>query len=149
MARSEKLIKVTKLLLQRRQELRKRLGMEMQTLDTGGRESGDSADEAFHTVGGDLASQMIEYESAELTQIEIALMRLKQGRYGVCDVCEKKIPAKRLNAVPYSIMCVGCQGEAEKADANWLETHADFQWSSLQDDDREFDYRDVQVEYGR
>jgi RNA polymerase-binding transcription factor DksA len=31
-------------------------------------------------------------EARELSQIERALARLKQGNFGVCEGCQKKIP---------------------------------------------------------
>jgi len=148
MARSDKLLKITKILLDRRAELVRRLGMDMQVLDAAQRNSGDIADDAFRSLGVELSSTLAEYESAELAQIEIALQRLKQGRYGQCDVCEKKIPAARLNMVPYSIMCVVCQEEAEKS-GNWMEQHAGINWSDIRDAEQDRDYSDVQHSYGK
>jgi DnaK suppressor protein len=138
MPRKDALLKITKTLLSRRNELRKRLGMQLDDLG-GARNSGDVADVSFVASGEEMASQLAQLESQELAQTELALLRLKQGRYGVCDVCEKKIPVGRLNAVPYSVMCVKCQGEAERG-GNWLESHAHMSWGDVRDsDDRDLD----------
>jgi DnaK suppressor protein len=138
MARKDALLKITKTLLARRNELRKRLGMQLDDLG-GARNTGDVADVSFVSTGEEMASQLAQLESQELAQTELALVRLKQWRYGICDVCEKKIPVGRLNAVPYSVMCVKCQGEAERH-GNWLESHAHMSWGDVRDgDDRDLD----------
>src|SRR5258708_36856443 len=104
MARREALLRLHKSLLSRRSELRKRLGMELQDLGHTKQNStaGDSADAAFDSSGEELASQLAELESRELRQIERAIKSLKQGTYGLCEVCSSKIPVARLNALPYS-----------------------------------------------
>jgi DnaK suppressor protein len=148
MARKDALLKITKMLLGRRNELRKRLGMQLNDLG-GDREAGDAADVSFVASGEEMASQLAQLESHELAQTELALLRLKQGRYGVCDVCEKKIPVGRLNAVPYSVMCVKCQGEAERH-GNWLESHAHMSWGDVRDgDDRDLDAAAVRSSLGK
>jgi DnaK suppressor protein len=150
MARNDALLKITKTLLARRNELRKRLGMDLNDLGGANAGSGDAADAAFGATGGELSSQLAQMESRELSQIELALVRLKQGRYGICDVCEKRIPVGRLNVVPYSVMCVKCQTQAEK-DGNWLTAHAQFNWSDVRDEasERDMDYTSVQSEMGK
>ena len=60
-----------------------------------------------------MTSQLVELESRELLQVERSLSRLKQGTYGSCEGCGKKIPLARLNALPFSTTCVPCQRELE------------------------------------
>lgn len=43
-----------------------------------------------------------------LTQIDAALLRLAQGRYGRCDNCGRPIGAARLAARPVTTTCIGC-----------------------------------------
>ena len=50
----------------------------------------------------------------------MALHRVKQGMYGVCNGCDQKIPVARLDALPYSVLCIKCAREAEK-DSRWLD----------------------------
>jgi DnaK suppressor protein len=45
--------------------------------------------------------------------IQEALKALDRGQYGECVRCEKDIPEKRLEAVPWATMCVRCQEEIE------------------------------------
>jgi DnaK suppressor protein len=39
---------------------------------------------------------------------------MKAGDYGACEVCSKKIPMARLDALPYATMCIECQRELER-----------------------------------
>ncbi len=115
MARREALLRLHKSLMARRDELLRRLGGELDEL-RGSEDhsySGDSADLAFDTGSEEVTSQLAELESRELTQIERALARLKQGTYGLCEICQKKIPVARLNALPFTTTCVPCQREIE------------------------------------
>src|SRR5688572_21886358 len=114
MARREALLRLHKTLGSRRDELRRRLGGELKNLRNSNADpTGDAADLAFDSGNEEVASQLAELESRELRQIERALAKLKLGTYGTCEICQKKIPVPRLNALPYSTMCIACQREAE------------------------------------
>jgi DnaK suppressor protein len=99
----------------RRNELRRRLGGDLEDLRNfhAPDQTGDSADLAFDAGSEEIASQLAELESRELSQIDRALLRMKQGTYGVCEGCQCKIPVARLNALPYSTTCIKCQREME------------------------------------
>jgi len=62
-----------------------------------------------------LSSQLAEVESRELAQIEAALELMRDGKYGVCEGCEKPIPLARLQALPYAATCIECQRAAERS----------------------------------
>ena len=119
MARNDALLRITKLLLAKRTQLRRRLGMQLDQLDMG-TTVGDSAEAAFTASGDEIATQLAQLDARELGQIELALHRVKQGMYGVCNGCEVKIPVARLDALPYSVLCIKCAREAEK-DSRWLD----------------------------
>src|SRR5947209_4001884 len=115
MSRRDALLRLHRALTGRRDELRRRLGGELDELRRlqGTLKAGDSADMAFDSGSEEVTSQLAELESRELTQIDRALNRLKQGTYGVCEACQKRIPIARLNALPFSTTCVQCQREIE------------------------------------
>ncbi len=114
MARRDALLRLHKTLLARRTALRKALAGELADLRNFKNEAGgDAVDVAFDTGNEEIASQLAELEARELSQIERALLRMKQGTYGVCEVCQGKIPVARLNALPYSTTCIECQREME------------------------------------
>jgi RNA polymerase-binding protein DksA len=62
--------------------------------------------------------KMIEALGAQdikrLKSIEAALVRIQQGRYGLCMKCSKKIPQERLLALPYAVLCIDCQRSDER-----------------------------------
>jgi DnaK suppressor protein len=145
MARQDALLRLHKTLLARRTELRKRLGVDLEDLAhvKHSSASGDAADAAFDASGEEIASTLAELESKELAQIERALRRLKAGSYGKCEVCALTIPVARLNALPYSTLCVKCQREME-AEGGWLRGRSAEDWGRLSDGDPMAD-RDVKL----
>jgi len=40
--------------------------------------------------------------------------KVREGTYGVCDLCGKPIPAGRLTALPEAIHCVPCAAQLER-----------------------------------
>jgi DnaK suppressor protein len=48
-----------------------------------------------------------------LDDIEAALERMDDGRYGACAWCEAPIPPERLLAIPQAPLCMRCQQRAE------------------------------------
>src|SRR3954471_12565674 len=145
MARQDALLRLHKNLLARRTELRKRLGLELEELAhvKHSSASGDAADAAFDASGEELASTLAELESKELAQVERALRRLKAGVYGKCEVCSTKIPVARLNALPFSTLCIKCQREME-ADGGWHGRAAD-DWGKLTEGGNPMDDRDLRL----
>src|SRR2546427_1404477 len=113
MARRDALLRLHKTLLARRTALRKALAGELADLRSFKAEAGDTADVAFDSGSEEISTQLAELEARELSQIERALARMKQGSYGVCELCQGKIPVSRLNALPYSTTCIECQREME------------------------------------
>jgi DnaK suppressor protein len=53
-------------------------------------------------------------EREKLQAIEEALERIEEGSYGICDSCESEIAPARLEAMPFTRLCVSCQAERER-----------------------------------
>jgi DnaK suppressor protein len=151
MARRDALLRLHKTLLARRDQLFKRLGGELTGLHNKIAASGDSADLAFDSGREEVSSQLAELEARELNQVQRALDRLRQGSYGVCEGCSKKIPVARLNALPFTTTCIQCQREMETyggwdrdgGSANWdkvSEAHVPFE------DQREIRMSDLEMD---
>ena len=51
----------------------------------------------------------------ELQEIEIALNKIENKTYGVCDMCDEAIGVKRLKAKPHAKFCVECRPIYEKS----------------------------------
>jgi len=56
---------------------------------------------------------LMETEGGTLDKIESALERIEDGTYGQCEECGAKIPKKRLDAIPYTAMCIKCASQFE------------------------------------
>lgn len=130
MARQEALIKLHKALEARRADLRAKLLGDLDSLHS--KDGRDSADEAFDAGNEEINCQLAELEASELTQIEKALTNLKKGTYGCCESCSRKIPVGRLNALPYSTMCIECQKEMEGS-LGWETRPGSADWAKLGD----------------
>ena len=103
-------------LLEQRSEILKSL--EIQSEDMKGLiktvESGDEVDVASDAIDRTLLNAMGAQDANRLQQINNALDRIKQGRYGLCLKCGAEIRKERLEALPYAFMCITCASEAER-----------------------------------
>lgn len=115
MARKDPYQGMRQILIKRRDALRKALAGDLSLLkEIREQTAGDVVDAALDSAQDEINSQLAEVESRELSHIENALERMRAGNYGACEGCSKKIPAARLNALPYATLCIDCQREAER-----------------------------------
>ncbi|MDR4509156.1 MAG: TraR/DksA family transcriptional regulator [Candidatus Brocadiaceae bacterium] len=82
--------------------------------------SGDLSNVPIHMadVGTDnfereLMIELIQNGEESVRNIDIALEKIEEGTFGVCEACNKKINKERLKAVPHATLCVDCQREEE------------------------------------
>lgn len=68
----------------------------------------DAPDQAAQIQNDDVLRKIDDAAAAEIAAIDLALERIKHGRYGFCSVCHAPIDPQRLLAVPYAVMCVPC-----------------------------------------
>jgi RNA polymerase-binding transcription factor DksA len=69
---------------------------------------------------GDPSARWTDYEAAlepvsevmrrELAEIDAALLRIEQGRFGTCQSCGGPMGLQRLRALPEARYCVACSG---------------------------------------
>ena len=85
-----------------------------------GMREGELADYDQHPA--DTGTEMHEQELDETTdmiladeaeQVELALRRLAEGKYGICVDCGREIPRERLEAVAEAIRCIDDQRRYE------------------------------------
>jgi len=79
-----------------------------------GTEPKDLADIASDDMDRKMIEAIGTQELKRLKVIESALTRIKQGKYGHCIKCGKRIPQDRLIAIPYALMCIECKSEEER-----------------------------------
>ncbi|WP_233212278.1 TraR/DksA C4-type zinc finger protein [Sporosarcina sp. P16b] len=46
------------------------------------------------------------HAEGELEKVQNALQAIKEGTYGICEVCGKEIQLERLEAIPYTTVCI-------------------------------------------
>jgi DnaK suppressor protein len=76
-------------------------------------ESGDEWGVADGLAELDLAE--VRHALADLTEVDAALARIRDGSYGECADCGVTIAPARLAAYPTALRCVKCQGIHERA----------------------------------
>jgi len=83
--------------------------------------SGETSTYSFHMA--DQGTDAREREKAfyfasrddkYLQQLYKAMERIEDGTYGTCRVCNKEIPAERLEAVPTTTICYDCKQKESK-----------------------------------
>lgn len=73
--------------------------------------------ESFADAGAATAERterlgLVDNLKSQLDEVELALLRIDEGAYGVCAQCGNEIPAARLEARPESTMCVDCKARS-------------------------------------
>ena len=78
------------------------------SIDTNTRQ-GDLADQASGTNEVHIQLKVKQTDAKILQAIEEALGRMEQGTYGICRDCADPIAAARLNAIPWTRVCITCK----------------------------------------
>jgi DnaK suppressor protein len=73
-----------------------------------------TADQAVEGMDEQIA--IAQNEEHLLEDVEAALERIEQGTYGTCQNCGREISRERLEAIPYTPLCIECaQRQAGKS----------------------------------
>jgi DnaK suppressor protein len=101
-------------LIQRKQEIleaykkNKSYGMEAD-----GEATQDIADKAANSYTKEFLFSLSNAERDLLNEVDAALGRIDDRRFGVCASCEESMNLKRLEAVPWARLCISCQEKQE------------------------------------
>lgn len=74
----------------------------------------DIVDKAESSYTKEFLLSLSSAEREQLFLIDEALKRLERDEYGICQMCQKTISKKRLDAVPWAPHCIECQEKAEE-----------------------------------
>jgi DnaK suppressor protein len=113
MSRKEAVLRLYGRLVAQREALRQKIADDLGLAYTPDDGINDLGETAHHVEQTELHSQLAALESRELRQIEVAINKIREGTYGTCDRCQKAIPVARLQALPFSSLCVSCQRKRE------------------------------------
>ena len=81
----------------------------------------DISDDAARSYDRKLQGDLEKQEWNKLKQVEAALEKVAQDKYGTCEQCEAEIPEARLEIMPYAEFCTQCLSEIEENDATSLD----------------------------
>ena len=62
---------------------------------------------------GEVALSLLGNEREILDECRLALERIENGKFGVCETCSQPITKHRLMALPYARACVACARAAD------------------------------------
>jgi DnaK suppressor protein len=73
----------------------------------------DAVDQAAAETDKNFTLQLKNRERNVLWQIDEAIKRLDGGSFGECERCEEAISEGRIEAFPFTTLCVECKAELE------------------------------------
>lgn len=53
-------------------------------------------------------------EKSLLSKLDLALKKIEDGTFGICEICEEPIGKKRLEARPETSLCIKCKEDQER-----------------------------------
>lgn len=74
----------------------------------------DAGEQAEHKRQDSVRNAEEDRDAAELRDIDAALARIDDGRYGGCADCGVDIPVERLRVQPTALRCIDCQSRFEQ-----------------------------------
>jgi DnaK suppressor protein len=75
----------------------------------------DIADQATTAYTKEFLLSISDTERQQLKQVDAALEKMRQKKYGECERCGEPISEKRLEALPFARFCIACQEEEERS----------------------------------
>jgi RNA polymerase-binding transcription factor len=90
----------------KKQELSARLERITANLQRG--YNADSKEMAKELEDSEVVDALGNEARKEIAKISAALVRLENGRYGICSECAEPIEADRIKAYPYADECIDC-----------------------------------------
>ncbi len=74
----------------------------------------NSADNASDAYEQDFAFISMESEEEIMRKVDVALLRIRDKTYGMCDDCSKEINPERMEHLPWATLCIKCQELEER-----------------------------------
>lgn len=82
----------------------------------------DEVDLASSEQKQNVALKLRDREESLLQKIELALSKIEEGTFGICEACEDPIELKRLEARPMAELCIRCK-EAQEVEEKKIYAH--------------------------
>jgi DnaK suppressor protein len=107
-----------KILKAKQDELTKTRGLDSIAIER----SADTLEEADYKTARELAIAGLNRESTVRRSVASALLRLQDGSFGTCVHCDGEISRRRLEAVPWTPLCIRCREAADRGEESVLES---------------------------
>jgi len=112
-ARSERHQALKDMLEVRRQEILDKLRTIREAMPDQRLDVQDAEEQAVTDFAKDMEFALVQMKADTLSRIDEAMRRLETGTYGECAECGTEIPAARLKALPFAVLCRDCQAQEE------------------------------------
>lgn len=111
--------RLKRLLLEKRQEILKEAKAEIGKFIRGENKelveaAMDDGDWSVADLAEDINLRKLTSHKESLDRIDLALRKLEEGTYGICEDCGTEISEERLRLIPFAIYCVECLEHREK-----------------------------------
>jgi len=74
----------------------------------------DELDQATTDIEQSMRMRLRNREVLYIKKVDEALVRIEEGVFGLCELCEEEIELRRLEARPTATLCIGCKEEQER-----------------------------------
>lgn len=74
----------------------------------------DEGDHASMSLETAVDNAILDQQSKELAEIELALGKINNHLYGICEMCEEEINVERLRVKNFARYCITCREVVEK-----------------------------------
>ncbi len=101
------------MLEERRQEILDKLRTIREAMPDQRLDVQDAEEQAVTDFAKDMEFALVQMKADTLGRIDEAMRRLEAGTYGECAECGTEIPAARLKALPFAVLCRDCQEQEE------------------------------------
>jgi DnaK suppressor protein len=112
-AHSERHQALKGMLEERRQEILDKLRTIREAMPDQRLDVQDAEEQAVTDFAKDMEFALVQMKADTLSRIDEAMRRLEAGTYGECAECGTDIPAARLKALPFAVLCRDCQAQEE------------------------------------
>jgi len=104
------------ILLSRKEQIEKNInGVSTELSELNTSDLSDEGDHASANNNSMVESAIIEQQKKELGEIDKALGKIRNGGYGICEMCEDDIGFQRLKVKPHAVYCIDCREIVEKS----------------------------------
>ncbi len=111
--RKEKVEIYRKQFIERREALASGLRLAIAEFIDDGNVYTDVVDQASAEADKSFSLQMKNRDRSVLAQIDEAIKRLDGGTFGSCEHCSESIAEARIDAFPFTTLCIDCKAELE------------------------------------